>query len=81
MPWHVYSAMSMMALLPTTATTSGLEPCRIAGRMKKDSTAKLAASAISANSPRSRPTATTATAKTAASSVMGNPRSTSVTEY
>ena len=52
-----------MALPPTTATTSGFEPCSIAGRMNSVSTAKLMASATSAMTPRSRPTSTTASAK------------------
>ena len=71
----------MIALAPTTATSSGFEPCRIAGRMNRVSTAKLTASAISAITPRSRPTTTTASAKIPASSAIGNFRSTSVTEY
>ncbi len=80
-PWQVYSAISMMALAPTTATTSGFDPCRIAGRMKRVSTRKLTASAMSAITPRIRPTTTTASAKTPASSARGNFRSTSATEY
>ncbi|CAM5633724.1 hypothetical protein SGLAM104S_04166 [Streptomyces glaucescens] len=71
----------MMALAPITATSSGFEPCRMAGRMKKFSTRKLMASAISAMTPRRRPTATTATAKRPASSPIGSLRFTSVTEY
>lgn len=71
----------MMALAPITATTSGFDPCRIAGRMNSVSTAKLTASATSAISPRSRPTATTTSAKMPASSAIGNFRSTSDTEY
>ena len=71
----------MMALAPTTATTSGFEPCRIAGRMKKVSTRKLMASATRAMTPRIRPTTTTAIAKMPASTAMGRRRLTSVTEY
>ncbi len=71
----------MMALDPTTATISGFEPCRIAGRMKKFRIMKLMASATSAMTPRSRPTTTTASAKIPASSVIGSLRFTSVTEY
>lgn len=71
----------MMALAPTTATTSGFEPCRMAGRMKRVSTPKLTTSATSANSPRIRPTRTTAAAKMPASSAIGSLRFTSITEY
>ena len=71
----------MMALAPTTATTSGFEPCRIAGRMKNVRIMKLTASAISAMTPRIRPTTTTTSAKIPASSVIGSLRFTSVTEY
>lgn len=71
----------MMALAPITATTSGFEPCRIAGRMKNVRTRKLNASATRAMTPRIRPTTTTARAKIPASSAMGNFRFTSVTEY
>lgn len=71
----------MMALDPTTATISGFEPCRIAGRMKKFRIMKLMASATSAMTPRSLPTTTTASAKIPASSAIGNLRFTSVTEY
>lgn len=71
----------MMALPPITATSSGLLPCRIAGRMNSVSTAKLMTSAISASTPRSRPTTTTTAAKIPASSHRGKARSTSVTEY
>lgn len=49
--------------------------------MNRVSSAKLAARATSAISPRIRPTSTTATAKIAASRASGNFRSTSVTEY
>lgn len=71
----------MIALAPTTATTRGLEPWRIAGRMNRVSTPKLTTSAMSANSPRIRPTTTTATAKMPASRVIGNFRFRSITEY
>lgn len=71
----------MMALEPTTATTSGFDPWRIAGSTKKFSTMKLMASATSAMTPRSRPTTTTATAKMIARTAMGMRRFTSVTEY
>lgn len=71
----------MMALAPTTATISGLEPCKIAGRMKSVSTPKLTTSAIRANSPRIRPTTTTATAKMSASRANGSFRFRSMTEY
>ncbi len=80
-PWHRYSAISMMALDPITATSSGLEPCRMAGRMKKFSSRKLTASEIRAMRPRRRPTTTTARAKMPASSAMGTRRLMSVTEY
>ena len=71
----------MMALAPTTATSSGLEPCRIAGRMNRVSTANETTRATSAITPRSRPTTTTASAKIPASSAIGTLRFTSVTEY
>ena len=81
-PWHMYSAISMMALPPTTATTSGFEPCRIAGRMNSVSTTKLTRQRDQRHArPRSRPTTTTASAKIPASSAIGSLRSTSVTEY
>ncbi len=71
----------MIALDPTTATTSGFDPSRIAGRMKKFRMRKLIASATRAMTPRSRPTSTTATAKISASTASGTRRFTSVTEY
>lgn len=71
----------MIALAPTTATSSGFEPWRTAGRMNRVSTANDTASATSAITPRMRPTATTTRAKTPASRVIGNFRFTSVTEY
>lgn len=80
-PWQMYRAISMMALDPTTAISSGFEPCRIPGRMNSVSTRKLTASATRAITPRSRPTTTTASAKIPASSAIGNFRFTSVTEY
>ncbi len=71
----------MMALAPTTATTRGFDPCRMAGRMKSVSTPKLTTRAISANSPRIRPTSTTDSAKMPASTASGSLRFTSITEY
>jgi hypothetical protein len=66
-PFARYSARYAIALAPNTATSTGLRPSRIAGRMNVRSTTMLAARPTSAARPRRRPSATTATAKMTAS--------------
>ena len=65
----------MISVPPTTATTNGSEPLRIAGSTNWVSTSPVTANAPSAASPRQRDSATTAMANTIASTSSGRPRS------
>ena len=71
----------MIALAPMTATTSGFEPCSIAGRMNRVSTSEADGQRDQRHDPAHPPHQTTASAKIPASSTIGNLRFTSVTEY
>jgi hypothetical protein len=71
----------MITADPTTATSNGDEPSRIAGSTNSTSTAKLTTSPPSAASPRSRPAASTTTTNNNPSSSSGRPRWKSMTWY
>ena len=74
-PWDRYSEASMIAMAPTSATSTGLWPGRMAGTMKPMITANDTARPISDRIPCQPPKATTATTNSAASARIGRVRS------